>query len=216
MSTRHHPDYNQLLAFSAGSIDPSIGLCIGVHLEYCEYCRQQLARMDILGGILFEQLSPEPVDNTLLDNIFDRIDQKSSSSAGQASVYTRHNNLPDAINKLTGYDLDTLHWRKHGHNVKTATLLEHQGLKASLIHLKAGARIPSHHHRGNEYTVVLTGSFSDQDGCYQQGDFLLRSIGESHTPTATRDQDCICLAVIDAPLRFRNPLMELVNRLAPI
>ena len=32
-----------------------------------------------------------------------------------------------------------------------------------------------------------------------------------HVPTATADADCICLAVTDAPLRFRSWLVRLVQ-----
>ena len=59
-------------------------------------------------------------------------------------------------------------------------------------------------------TLVLKGSFSDQNGNYQSGD--LEDVDESmtHQPLAGGDQDCICLAVTDASLKFK----DLIPRLA--
>lgn len=216
MSTLYHPEYDDLLEFSAGTIAPSIGLCISVHLECCEQCRQQLARMDALGGMMFEQLAPEPVDDSLLDAIFHQIDSKADSSAGTVHLDTDDDYLPHSVRKLVGYDLDSLKWRKHGSKVHSSILLSHDGLNASLIRIQAGAAIPSHDHRGREYTVVLEGSFSDDSGVYRHGDFVLRHPDEPHSPTATADQDCLCLVVLDAPMRFKNPLYELANRLNPL
>jgi putative transcriptional regulator len=50
--------------------------------------------------------------------------------------------------------------------------------------------------------VVLEGGFSDDRGTYHPGDFTFRQAGEAHAPRALPGQDCICLAVLDAPLRF--------------
>jgi len=69
-----------------------------------------------------------------------------------------------------------------------------------LIHIKAGTKIPSHTHHGEEITVVLKGSFSDEYGTYKPGDFLLRDGAYQHSPYA--DSDCICYAISDAPLHY--------------
>ena len=69
----------------------------------------------------------------------------------------------------------------------------------------------AHGHAGSEITVVLQGSFSDQDGRYAQGDFLVRGPGDEHRPVAAADSDCLCLAVLDAPIRLGGLLGRLAN-----
>ena len=83
----------------------------------------------------------------------------------------------------------------------------------------AGGRIPKHTHRGTELTLVLEGSFSDEEGVYHQGDFLMRDAEDVHTPTAAQTADCICVGVLDAPIRFTgwnyrviNPFLKLEAR----
>jgi putative transcriptional regulator len=65
-------------------------------------------------------------------------------------------------------------------------------------------------------TLVLQGGFRDARGEYHPGDFTYRSGSERHSPRAFADEDCICLAVLDAPLRFTgwkhrwmNPFLRL-------
>jgi putative transcriptional regulator len=50
--------------------------------------------------------------------------------------------------------------------------------------------------------VVLKVSFSDEDGVYHPGDFIVREAGEIHRPCATLNDDCICLSVLEAPIKL--------------
>lgn len=217
--TSHHPEHDQLLEYSAGSLSPSLALCISVHIEYCEQCRMQLQKLDAIGGMMLEQLDTEEhdVDDALFDSIMSKIDTKMSTSAAQVAIdYEHSDEIPAAVKKLIAYDLEALSWKRHGPNVKSAALIDHNDLKASLIRIKKGATIPQHGHKGREFTVILDGAFSDKDGVYQRGDFLIRDAGEEHSPTATKDKDCLCLAVLEAPLHFKNPLVEVFNRISPL
>ena len=65
-------------------------------------------------------------------------------------------------------------------------------------------------------TLILEGGFSDSEGSYHEGDFILRRPGDVHAPTALQSEDCICLVVLDAPLKFTtwkfrwmNPFLKL-------
>lgn len=213
----YHPETEQLFEYAAGSLHPSISLCVSVHLEYCEECRKQVAKMHTVGGLIFEQLEPQAVNPALLDQIFLRIDAQEKSTAATVKAKLENNDvIPGSIKKILDYDMQQLHWRSHGPQVRSAELLSHEGVKASLIRIAAGANIPGHDHRGNEYTVILDGSFSDDTGVYRKGDFILRKPGDKHSPTATVDKDCLCLAALEAPLKFNNAFYEVVNRLMPL
>ena len=86
----------------------------------------------------------------------------------------------------------------------------------ALYRIAEGGRIPEHTHGGSEMTLVLRGGFADESGEYHPGDFLVREGWDKHTPVALEGEECICLAVLDAPLRFTrlrhrwlNPLLKL-------
>lgn len=213
----YHPETDQLLEYTAGSLHPSISLCISVHLEYCEQCRQQCSKLGAIGGALLEALEPASINSSMLNSIWQRIDANEKSTVASINVKLSHeDNIPSGVKKLLDYDMANLHWRRHGPKVRSAELLNHGGIKASLIRIQQGASIPTHGHRGKEYTVILDGSFSDCNGIYHQGDFLVQNPGDKHSPTATADKDCLCLAVLEAPLQFNNVLYEAFNRLVPL
>jgi putative transcriptional regulator len=81
----------------------------------------------------------------------------------------------------------------------------------ALHKIKAGGSTPSHDHNGREVIVVLKGSFSDEDGIYSEGDFIVRHPGEVHRPQASRNQECICLSVLEAPLKLTGAFHRFLN-----
>ena len=58
---------------------------------------------------------------------------------------------------------------------------------------------------------MLSGAFRDGEALFARGDIEDADEDLQHVPTATADADCICLAVTDAPLRFRSWLVRLVQ-----
>ncbi|MCB1847890.1 MAG: cupin domain-containing protein, partial [Halieaceae bacterium] len=124
---------------------------------------------------------------------------------------------PAILQRLMSGDFSDLAWKKITSSLSISYLKTGDpNYEFALYHIKAGGRIPEHTHRGSEMTLVLEGGFSDADGSYHQGDFLLREPSDVHAPTAVQSEDCICLAVLDAPLKFTswkyrwmNPFLQL-------
>jgi putative transcriptional regulator len=83
--------------------------------------------------------------------------------------------------------------------------------EVALHRIKAGGSVAKHDHGGTEITLVLDGSFSDENGIYHEGDFLVREAGETHRPLASRDAPCICLSVVAAPVRMTGTFTRLLN-----
>ena len=71
--------------------------------------------------------------------------------------------------------------------------------------------MPVHTHEGSEYTLVLKGSFSDASGRYGVGDIAIADDAINHRPMISRDEDCICFTVTDAPLRLTGTIGKLLN-----
>ena len=121
------------------------------------------------------------------------------------------------LQRLVSGDFSDLTWKKVGSALRISYLqtgdADHE---FALYHIKAGGKIPEHTHRGSEMTLVLEGGFSDANGSYHEGDFIFRRPGDVHSPTALQSEDCICLSVLDAPLKFTtwkfrwmNPFLKL-------
>jgi putative transcriptional regulator len=119
--------------------------------------------------------------------------------------------VPPVVAKLIRKPSE-LNWKRLSPSVQTAKLKTGQfEYEASLIKIKAGGRTLEHNHRGNEFTVVIKGAFSDHNSRYEQGDFVHCKPGDVHTPAATADADCLCLALVDAPLKFTGWVGSVIN-----
>ena len=61
-------------------------------------------------------------------------------------------------------------------------------------------------------TLVLKGSFLDETGRYRVGDIQDAMMMFIISPSLTTDEECICLAVTDAPLEFKGVITAFCNR----
>ena len=71
-----------------------------------------------------------------------------------------------------------------------------------LLRIKPGVSVPHHTHKGNELTMILRGSYSDDIGRFCKGDVADLDDQVKHQPIVDTEQECICLIATDAPLQF--------------
>ena len=211
---KHHPDTNTLLEFAASSLPAAQSVVVSTHLQFCSECRQRLSQLESLGATMFENAEPVDINPSVFDNILARLDEvEEDRAANDASAST----LSWTVKQIRKGNLDQLEWKKVTRSLRIADLGEIDGAApSSLYHIAAGGRIPQHNHSGTEMTLVLQGGFSDEGGSYHAGDFITREAGDIHAPTALSGGDCICLAVLESPLRFTSwhhrwlsPLLQL-------
>jgi putative transcriptional regulator len=169
-----------------------------------------------MGAALFEDLSPQQVDDSLLNTVMARLDQEPEPLRYAPPAETE-DGYPSLVQRLMQRDYEDLEWQRINSNLRISRLRTGDvDNEFALYHIKAGGTIPLHTHKGNELTLVLEGGFSDDEGHYTQGDFLFRDASQQHSPTADQDGDCICIGVLDAPIKFTewkyralNPFLKL-------
>lgn len=210
----YHPDHDWLEQYAAATLPSPLALVVAVHLSYCSSCRRQVEALQALGGELLVQLAPVAVADGLFERVMQRIDStppapqmplKDSSAAAQ---------VPRPLRRLVPQGFDALSWNWALPSLRVASLDSGDSQYQLALHrISPGGRVAVHDHRGLELTQVLRGAFSDEDGVYGGGDFLLREPGQRHRPQATQNEECICLTLQAAPVRFTGPLMRLLNPL---
>ncbi len=208
----NHPEDALLVSYAAGSLPLSQALCVSAHLEHCHSCTQNLKQLNRVGGELMQQLKPSPVGETVKEELLSRLDslplEASCSSPQQES------DAPKCLHQFIQGNLSDVAWQRVAADIHSVELCRDiNGAKVELLKIKAGGSASTHTHLGDEYTVILEGSFSDEDGVYRQGDFLVRNSQEQHTPMATLDQECICLAVTEGPVQFTGWFARILNPL---
>ena len=205
----HHPSDHLLAEYAAGITSDHLALCISMHLLFCPECKAKLGRMNTLGGELISQLPDSPVSETLLDSVLDQLDEDQNPATPTV------NSPMDLLKTWIPSGLTNVSWKKQWIKISEHVLqIPKQGKwRLSLQKISAGGTAPYHGHHGREVTVVLQGGFSDEAGVYHQGDFILREKGESHQPRAFQNEDCICLAYLEAPVELAGPIGKWLERL---
>ncbi len=208
----YHPDQFMLGDYAAGTLRGAFALPLAVHLEYCEQCRTEAGQLQEVGARLFEELDPVPVNDDALGQVLRRIDGAGPAAVVSArAAVTAGPSLPRVLRPLVPAGLEGLQWKRIGSLRSSRLRFGDPAREVALQHIAAGGKVLEHGHRGSEVTVVIDGSFSDQDGCYRAGDFLVRGPEDVHRPVAAQDGDCLCLAVLEAPIRLEGWVGRLAN-----
>ena len=72
--------------------------------------------------------------------------------------------------------------------------------EVALLRYAPGATVPRHRHLGLETILVLSGSQSDDAGCYQEGSIIFNPAGSEHRVWS--DPGCVVLIQWERPVEF--------------
>ncbi len=214
----HHPTPELLTAFSAGSLPLSHALCVSTHVESCGECRTHLQRLDCIGAELMENLAPIPTTpESLKSAVLARLDQQpvapeATDATTEIKKSAFDSAIPKALRQFAPKGFDALNWHHLSPAIEAVKLCtDSDGAKVEILRIKPGAAVPTHTHTGDEYTLLLAGSFSDDTGLYKKNDFIVRDGRHNHRPVATKDQVCLCLTVTEAPIQFTGFFSRWLN-----
>lgn len=214
---RHHPGDELLLAYAAGELDEAWSLLIATHTALCPACRSQVRAAEAIGAALLEDaplavMSEDALDRAMASAMRLGVEEPPvpgpavSPTSGDVPI------LPQPLRDYAGGDVGSLKWRRLGSSAFHIPLVAKRGTPtARLVRIPAGTAVLEHGHNGQELTLVLAGSFLDEGARFARGDVETADSDLEHQPMAEPGTDCICLAVTDAPLRFRGPIARLMQ-----
>lgn len=222
---KHHPNAAILEGFVDGTLADSVSLIVSSHVELCEHCQQQVNMLTAQAAdAVFEsdssglQLSDSEMNAFLSDNgefDFDAIAQITADSsqavqvtpeAQQVTVADTTFTIPRALNSVARKD-----WMNLGKITRARLDFDDESHHTSLLHIDNDGQVPCHTHKGFEITLLLEGSFEDEMGVYNKGDFIWLDGEHTHQP-ATKE-GCVCLTVSSDALYFTKGVSQLFNPL---
>lgn len=197
-----------LASYAAGSLPKSLHALIGAHLELNPHSRDYVSTLE---AALARAVESQPIQSAghrreRLDAIFALAPDPEDGSE------RAENSDPKALRHFLGRDLDTLEFRTVLPGVKECRIETDDGTTAIFYRIRGGKKMPQHTHEGSEYTLVIRGAFSDVTGRYGRGDVAISDEEIDHTPIAEEGEECLCFAVMDAPLRLTGPIGRYFNR----
>ncbi len=209
MKISHHFDDATLIAYSSGTLNKGMALLVESHLEMCENCMEQVQTSNRIGGDLLRQIQPVAMKSGSLDQVLSMLDDVEP----EAPVVSRSHNaeVPASLVEYIGDDLDALDWKTMGMGVQQYDLKFGGAGAARLLRIQPGVSVPHHTHTGNELTLILRGSYSDEIGRFQVGDVADLDDQLEHQPIVDTEHECICLIATDSPLKFSGLMGKLVQ-----
>jgi putative transcriptional regulator len=211
-SIRHHVNDDLLMAYSTGNLPEAFSIAVAAHISMCDICRSTLESFNAVGGVILE--SNDSID--VPDNAFAKTMQKIKSPRPPLEATQIYSDFPAPLSDYVGFKLDDIKWQPIGMGVKQSILPTSSEAKARLLYIPPGTEVPDHSHDGIEMTLVLDGAFADENEYFSKGDIEIADGSTNHTPVATDGRPCICLAVTEAPLKFRKVFHRLIQPLMRI
>tara|TARA_A100001015_G_scaffold265771_1_gene314450 strand:+ start:100 stop:723 length:624 start_codon:yes stop_codon:yes gene_type:complete len=190
---------NQLIFdFASGILGPAKSLFASTYLELNKNASKIGSTFEnMLGENLMDNDNIHPKNLKYTDCI-NAVNTKSSS------------NLNDPVTSFFG-NINNLNWKQiyKGFNEYTASIDDKDELK--LIKMDPGVSVPLHSHGGNEYILVLEGSFRDEYGEYSKGDIQINDQKIKHTPIASKATGCVCLSITEKDVIFFGKYGSFLN-----
>lgn len=210
----HHVPFELLVERAAGSLLPAMALMVDAHLALCPLCREEYLLCEQVGGALLDAVQPLALADDAFSSLMARIERDGiRPDAAPLAPTIRFDDpvmdrMPDLLRPLGAKALAGRGWRSLVPGVKVLDLDVPVSAKGSaqLIRVAGGKGVPHHTHRGNEFTLVLSGAFNDASGRFAEGDFQVTDPQVKHKPIAEPGEVCMVLAVTDAPLRLTGML----------
>jgi putative transcriptional regulator len=217
---RHHISEDVLVSYAAGDLDEATSLFVATHLALCPSCRVQVRMAEEMGGALFEEITPAEMAEDALTKVMERLGDQDSvviEEPVKEQQFASTPVLPEPLRSRVGGDTDAINWKMVGPGVKQLRFDDLNGQSSlRLLRISAGTAVPEHGHHGDEMTLVLAGAFGDGGATFSRGDVEHADPNVVHQPIAMPGEDCICLAVTSAPLKFFDLFGKLAQPFARI
>lgn len=216
----HHPKLELLKAYVDGTLPASVAVIIAAHIELCEECQDLVKTLSKESALVHfasesdvSEHASHPCMSATQDEFDDLIDRITSDSSVDETALV----LPQEV-KVEGdsyilprvlSNLDHTSWVNIGKLSRSRIELEDGSLHTSLLHIAPEGGVPQHTHKGFEITLLLEGSFEDELGKYNKGDFIWLDGDNTHEPVSK--EGCLCLTVSSDAQHFTQGLSKLLN-----
>ncbi len=213
---KHHIPSDILMSYAAGTTSPAVSLVVATHLTLCSKCRVEYAKYEELGGHYVQNVEEVRVNPDSINSVLNKIDNNVTTEDTNINTNNEQfSNIPRVLQKhIPSGKFLTYGWKKALAGFKYFNInIGDASSVVKMLSIPPGKKLPHHSHEGTEFTLVLEGGFSDEQGSYDSGDVAVVDESHSHTPVADAEEGCVCLVVYEGNLKFKGLLGPVLNYL---
>ena len=200
---RHHIPDDLLLGHAAGGLGEAESLLVATHLTMCAACRAQSAALDAWGGAMLEEVSPQSVPAELLASTLSQLDAPIPPPPPPRALPPELAALPlpEPLRSCVAA-AEQQRWKMllPGLVYQLTLPVSWGSTPVRLTRVRGGFKVPPHTHTGRELSLVLAGGFHDRGQGYAPGDITDWDEQVTHALHIDPGEDCLILAVNEAPL----------------
>ena len=199
-------DDGLMLDAASGAAPEAVRVLAACQAELRPDAHDRLRTAEAVFGALLERSAGAVVSAGLFDTTLQQLDDRTATI--NAGVRDTRLALPRALQDALAVNSRT-DWRPRFGGVDEIVIeaLCEDGVHARLLRIPKGGSAVEHSHDGAEYTLVLSGAFTDETGHYGPGDACTVEPGSVHRPVVDGDEACICFAVELGELRPTHPVL---------
>ena len=201
------------MAYASGTLTRGMALLVDCHVERCDSCMEKIRSAERVGGDLLQQINPVEMKAGAWDELSAQLDLVVDIERAEEveQFKSSQSEVPSALASLIGTDLENVSWKRMGVGVQQYDLGLGGTGAARLLRIQPGVSVPHHTHSGNELTLILRGSYTDEVGRFCAGDVADLDDRIEHQPIVDTSEECICLIATDSPLKFTGLMGKLVQ-----
>jgi putative transcriptional regulator len=206
-------------AYAAGCLDPAFALMVETQATLRPDVTRAIARAETIAGVFFDTEAASDLSAGAADKALAMIDaweanekptRKAVNLAGDALEELLA--LPEPLREEALEACGSSGWKNLTPGVRRLKLDVSSEAEVELYRIEPGRTVPKHSHNGSEFTLVVSGGFTDETGSFGPGDVSVKGPEDTHQPTGDMDGVCFALAVHEGGLRFTG-MMGVVQRL---
>lgn len=205
---QHHPCCNTMLRYAAGTLSPAMHLFVATHLTFCPSCRLELQAYETQAGLGLENLPPEELDVSCLNNLLTKIDESGPVSCIDVTIPIASPatyRYPEPLQHIVGLLGERIRWESaNGH--RWWAIPENQASRTVIYKINDKQNVSDIKFDRNVLVMVLSGGIENNTAHYHSGDIIKSklTVGSAHGET-------LCLVIIPAQSDKPNWLQRLMS-----
>ncbi len=211
-----------ITGYAAGSLSPARHALMACAVEINPDLEVAATFETDVAASLMTEIRPVPLSPMLIGETLAKLPYVSNRPANDSAHSDLRMRLaPKPLRDLmAGTGLRDIKWKSIVPGVAVHDILGNRktrtGDRMYLLRAKGGMQLPEHSHHGEEWTLILTGSYQTENNSYHRGDLHIADETTAHAPYVKEGEDCICLVVTQGQLHMKSWLPKILQQVVGI